>query len=151
MASGGQPKPLLGGHGCGAVFAAAAGLVLLAAAIRLLGPQWARGSGGTDFSAGWVTVPSREVGERLAEGLVEARLAACVNIIPGVTSVYSWKGKVEKDSELILMLKTRTELVPSVTAYVRKHHPYEVAEVITAVIHQGNAPYLEWLGEHTRP
>ena len=94
------------------------------------------------------------------------KLAACVNIIPGVTSVYEWEGKIENDSELILMIKTRTSLVTNLTGmaissnysclvtqnvlftdFVTKNHPYDVAEVISSPIDQGNKPYLDWIGK----
>ena len=87
-----------------------------------------------------------DVGEKIAGGLVTAKLAACVNIIPGVTSVYEWQGKIEKDPELILKIKTRTSRIPELTEFVKSNHPYDVCEVITTPIQSGNPQYLEWLG-----
>ena len=101
----------------------------------------------TPYSIAFVTVPNKEVGEKIAGGLVTAKLAACVNIIPGVTSVYEWEGKVEKDSELILKIKTRTSRIPELTEFVKSNHPYDVCEVITTPIESGNPQYLEWLGK----
>merc|ERR1712176_493190 len=95
-------------------------------------------SSGGDYSMAFVTVPNMEVGKKIAGGLVSNKLAACVNIIPGVTSVYEWEGKIENDSELILMIKTRTSLVTNLTDFVTKNHPYDVAEVISSPIDQGN-------------
>ena len=103
------------------------------------------------FSAAFVTVPDMEVAEKLASGLVTSKLAACVNIIPGLTSVYEWEGKVEKDSELLLMIKTRTERVDELSAWVKANHPYDVCEVISTKIDNGNPPYLKWLGEVVPP
>lgn len=105
---------------------------------------------GTGAVAVYVTVPSREVGHKLAAGLVEAKLAACVNIIPGVESVYWWEGKVNTDSELLLMIKTRQTLVPQLTAWVKGNHPYDECEVISVPITGGSASYLKWLFDSTK-
>ena len=101
----------------------------------------------TPYSIAFVTVPNKEVGEAIAGGLVSSKLAACVNIIPGVTSVYEWEGKIEKDSELILKIKTRTSRIPELTEFVKSKHPYDVCEVITTSIESGNQQYLDWLGK----
>lgn len=99
----------------------------------------------TPYSMAFVTVPNKDVGKKLASGLVDKQLAACVNMIPGLTSIYKWEGKIEEDSELLLMIKTKTELVDEISEYVRKNHPYDVAEVISSKIDNGNPPYLEWI------
>lgn len=106
----------------------------------------------TDYVAGtysmaFVTVPDMDVAKKLSHGIVQEKLAACVNIIPSVTSVYVWEGKVNEDSELLLMIKTRTDVIPLLSKYVRENHPYDVAEVISSKIEDGNAPYLKWLGD----
>ena len=101
----------------------------------------------TPYSIAFVTVPNKDVAEKIAGGLVSAKLAACVNIIPGVTSVYEWEGKIEQDSELILKIKTRTSRVPELTEFVKSNHPYDVCEVITTTIDSGNPQYLDWLGK----
>ncbi|RUS88316.1 hypothetical protein EGW08_003954, partial [Elysia chlorotica] len=98
-------------------------------------------------SMAFVTVPSMEVAKKLAGDLVKKRLAACVNIIPGVTSVYEWEGKIEEDSELILMVKTLTNKVDELSEYVKNNHPYDCAEVISSPIDNGNAPYLKWISQ----
>lgn len=103
-------------------------------------------SSGTPYSIAFVTVPNKDVGHKIAGGLVSAKLAACVNIIPGVESVYEWEGKIEKDSELILKIKTRTSRIPEVTEFVKSNHPYDVCEVIATPIEAGNQQYLDWLG-----
>ena len=78
---------------------------------------------------------------------MEKKLAACVNVIPGIISVYEWEGKIENDEEVLMMIKTRTSRIPELTEYVKTNHPYDVAEVITTSIEQGNQPYLDWLGK----
>ncbi|XP_006001001.1 protein CutA homolog [Latimeria chalumnae] len=98
-------------------------------------------------SAAFVTCPNDKVAKEIARGIVEKKLAACVNVIPQITSVYEWKGKIEEDSEILLMIKTRSSKVTALAEYIRSVHPYEVAEVISLPIDQGNPPYLKWLGE----
>ncbi|PNH06228.1 Protein CutA 1, chloroplastic [Tetrabaena socialis] len=99
----------------------------------------------------YVTVPSAKVGDALASKIVEARLAACVNILPGVTSVYWWDGKVNKDPELLLIIKTRAELLPQLTDFVRANHPYDEPEVVALPILGGSPTYLQWLKDNTAP
>ena len=106
----------------------------------------------TDFIVVLITVPSLEVGERIAARLLEKNLAACVNILPGVTSIYAWKGAVQKDQELLLVVKTRAELfhdrlVPAVKAV----HPYEVPEIIALPLVLGSPNYLDWIAAETQP
>ncbi|KAG8014572.1 Protein CutA-like protein [Nibea albiflora] len=98
-------------------------------------------------AAAFVTCPNDKVAKELARGIVERKLAACVNIIPAITSVYEWKGEIEEDSEVLLMIKTRSSKVPDLAQYVRSNHPYEVAEVISLPIDQGNPPYLKWIAD----
>ncbi|XP_015121733.1 protein CutA homolog [Diachasma alloeum] len=98
------------------------------------------------YSVAYVTVPSNEIAKKLAHGIVKSKLAACVNIIPQVTSVYEWKDEINEESELLLMIKTRTEAVGNLTKYVKENHPYEVCEVISFPIENGNEEYLNWIG-----
>ncbi|XP_058713568.1 protein CutA homolog [Poecile atricapillus] len=102
-------------------------------------------------SAAFVTCPNLSVATELARALVLQGLAACVNIVPGVTSVYSWQGKLEEDSEVLLMIKTRSSRVPALTEFVRRQHPYEVPEVVALPVAQGNAPYLRWVRDVVPP
>ncbi len=92
-----------------------------------------------------VTAPSEEVAGRLAHGLVEARLAACVNILPGLRSVYRWQGAVESAAEHLLLVKCAAERYDAVEAWVQAHHPYELPECVALPITAGSAPYLAWL------
>ncbi|KAG2435306.1 hypothetical protein HXX76_007381 [Chlamydomonas incerta] len=109
----------------------------------------AGGSSPTGAIVVYVTVPNAEVGEALAAKLVEAKLAACVSILPGVTSVYFWDGKVNKDAELLLIIKSREELLPELTAFVRANHPYDEPEVIGLPVLGGSPSYLKWLMDNT--
>lgn len=86
-----------------------------------------------------------EVAKKLAHGIISNKLAACVNIIPSVTSVYEWEGKIQEDNELLLMVKTQTGKVDDLSKFVRENHPYSVAEVISTPIENGNLPYLKWI------
>ena len=96
------------------------------------------------------TVGSPEDAERIARGLVEQGLAACVNIVPGVVSVYRFKGAVERASEMLLVIKTRAERFPGLREALVAMHPYELPEVIALPIEAGHAPYLAWLDEGVR-
>ncbi|XP_014784208.1 divalent-cation tolerance protein CutA isoform X1 [Octopus bimaculoides] len=99
------------------------------------------------YSMAFVTVPDINVAKHIAGGLVREKLAACVNIIPGVISVYEWENEVNEDPEILLMIKTRTSRVNDVVEFVRGNHPYDVAEVISTPIDKGNAPYLKWIAD----
>ena len=103
-----------------------------------------------EFVVVWVTAPSGEEANKLADALVAEDLAACVNMVPGVESVYKWEGKVEKGTEVLMMAKTRRTLLAEFSAFVKKHHSYEVPETIAAEIVGGSAAYLQWLRENTR-
>ena len=93
--------------------------------------------------------PDREVAERIAQALVDKRLAACVNILAGCTSVFRWQGEVERAEEIPLFIKTRTARYPEVEALIRHLHPYELPEVIAVPLAQGLPEYLQWLAEET--
>jgi periplasmic divalent cation tolerance protein len=97
-----------------------------------------------------VTASSPDEGARIAEALVSERLAACVNRVDGISSVYWWKGKVERESETLLIAKTRGELVDRLIARVKELHSYSVPEVIALPIEAGNADYLNWIAEETK-
>jgi periplasmic divalent cation tolerance protein len=86
----------------------------------------------------------------LARRLVEEKLAACVNILPGARSIYAWKGELCDDSEALLVIKTRAARFDALRARVVALHPYEVPEVIELPILDGHAPYLKWLDDSTR-
>jgi periplasmic divalent cation tolerance protein len=95
------------------------------------------------------TCPDMATATRLAESLVNAGLAACVNIVPGLVSVYRWEGTIAKDSEVLLMIKTTEERVADVVAHIEREHPYDLPEVIAHPIVAGLDSYLEWVRQCT--
>lgn len=94
-----------------------------------------------------VTAPSADVAAQLARTLVEERLAACGNIVPGVRSIYRWQGEVQDESEVLLLLKTVPARVPALTARVVALHPYDVPEVVTVPLDSGLDAYVAWVEE----
>jgi periplasmic divalent cation tolerance protein len=100
-----------------------------------------------EFIVVFVTVGSAAEGERLAQALVEERLAACVNRIPNIQSVYRWEGKVEQSGEELLVIKTGRQLFTALEKRVRELHSYEVPEIIALPLIEGNEAYLRWLEE----
>lgn len=98
----------------------------------------------------YVTTPNEESAKKIAKALVDRKLAACVNILPHVLSIYEWEGNVNEDSELLLMIKTTTVNVDQLTKFVRENHPYSVAEVISVKIDNGNPSYLDWVTKSVR-
>lgn len=103
---------------------------------------------GKKISVVFCTCPL-EHAERLASHLVESSRAACINILPQVTSIYRWEGKINRDSESLLVIKCATETVPELTAALTREHPYDVPEVIALPVEGGNADYLRWVLEES--
>jgi periplasmic divalent cation tolerance protein len=96
-----------------------------------------------------VTTATREEAEKIAQLLLDRRKVACVNIVPGVHSVFWWQGKLDSAQESLLIAKTRTSLVPRVVDLVRGAHSYTVPEVIALPVVAGNQDYLEWIDQET--
>jgi periplasmic divalent cation tolerance protein len=91
------------------------------------------------------TCPDTRVADRIAEALVSEGLAACVNILPGIASVYRWEGQVQRDAEVLLLIKTTRGRLPELTDRVRGLHPYELPEVIAVPVSGGLPDYLQWV------
>ena len=83
--------------------------------------------------------------ESLARALVDARVAACVNVLPAITSIYRWQGEVSRDEEALLLIKTTQDAFESLRLEVLARHPYELPEVIAREVTDGHAPYLDWV------
>ncbi len=96
-----------------------------------------------------ITAPDKNLAMKLAETLVDQRLAACVNIIPQIKSVYRWQEKIEKSEEFLLIAKTRAKLSKDIIRAVKEKHSYSVPEVIFTDILDGSEDYLDWLGANT--
>lgn len=99
----------------------------------------------------YCTTASLDEAEKVAEAVVGQRLAACANIIPGMRSLYWWQGKLEKGEEAVLILKTRTDLVPAATEAVKRAHSYSVPCVLPLPVGAGGNPdYVDWLLAETK-
>ena len=98
----------------------------------------------------FVTTPSEEEATRIGRALVEAELAACANILPGVRSIFRWEGKVSEEQESLMVLKSRADLFEELTATVKKLHSYRVPEIIALPITRGSPDYLNWIRDVTR-
>ena len=93
------------------------------------------------------TAGSEEEGARIAKSLVEQKLCACVNLVPGVRSFYRWEGAVQDDAEVLLIIKTTQEKLQALSDHLGEIHGYDVPEVLAIAVDKGSASYLEWLAE----
>jgi periplasmic divalent cation tolerance protein len=98
----------------------------------------------------FVTAPSRESAVSLAGTIIDSQLAACVNILPEITSVYNWKGKREQSEEVLLLVKSRAELFPELETLISSNHPYEVPEILAIPSTAVAEPYARWLRDETK-
>ena len=96
------------------------------------------------------TTDSEQAAGDLAEAIVEARLGACVHVMP-ITSVYRWDGKVTKDAEWRLVVKTTSDRLDELMAFVKQRHSYDVPQLVATKLAQGSADYLDWITTQTRP
>lgn len=97
----------------------------------------------------YMTAETPEQARDIARNLIEARLAACVNIIDGMTSMYWWQGKVEEGTETVMIAKTRADMVDRLTAKVRELHTYQCPCVVSLPIDGGNPEFLDWIEAET--
>lgn len=93
----------------------------------------------------YVTTPNDEVARKLAKQLVEKRLAACINIVKTVESIYEWKGVIEHDQESMMIIKSHSNKTNDLIEFVEKNHPYDCPEVITLKLDSGSKKYLDWV------
>ncbi|MFL5381025.1 MAG: divalent-cation tolerance protein CutA [Longimicrobiaceae bacterium] len=103
----------------------------------------------TGVSVVLVSVPDAGVGRRLARALLDERLVACANLVPGVTSLYRWEGEVQEEDEVLLVMKTSSGLVPRLTARIPELHPYELPEVLALRVTDGLPAYCRWVLDET--
>lgn len=104
----------------------------------------------TDTLVVLVTVPSVEAGQSIARALVAEHLAACVNVVPGIRSIFFWEGRLQEEPEALLVVKTRRECYDALQRRVIELHPYSVPEVLALPVEAGSPTYLAWVEETVR-
>lgn len=97
------------------------------------------------FEIIFCTCPDKDTAKKLAHLLVTKKLAACVNILPGITSVYTWEEQIESVQEYLLLIKSSKDNYQAIETMLFKHHPYEVPEIIAVAIEHGLPEYLDWV------
>lgn len=102
-----------------------------------------------EFIVVYITTPNEEEASKIARTLVEDKLAGCVNMVRNIRSIYRWEGKIEDDSEVLMIAKTRKELFAALKKKVKELHGYTVPEVIAIPIVDGSEDYMKWLYEET--
>ena len=119
---------------------------LAAAALPDSGPDL---SANSEFAVVYATFPTHETARAAARRLIERRLAACVNIIPGMTAVYEWEGELHEDAEIVALIKTRRTHCEAAIGAVREGHPYANPAAIVLDVSGGSRDYLDWLRSAT--
>lgn len=104
----------------------------------------------TDIVLAFSTIDTEEEAAKIARALVEANVAACVNIVPKITSVYAWKGELCEEEELMLVIKTQQKRIGELKALLKELHPYEVPELIVFPVTDGLPDYLSWVLANTK-
>lgn len=105
----------------------------------------------TSYIQVMTTTEKKEDAEKIAATLLEARLAACVQIVGPIRSLYRWEGKIEQAEEFVCVIKSRQDLFDPLAAALREIHPYRVPEILATKVSAGGRDYLAWLGEELRP
>ena len=103
-----------------------------------------------DYIVVFCTVPDKESGLQIANELVSQKIAACVNIVPGITSIYTWNGQICNDQELLLIIKAKKTHYNEIEDVIKKLHTYQVPEIIALSIVDGSKNYLQWIIEVTK-
>jgi periplasmic divalent cation tolerance protein len=96
-----------------------------------------------------VTVPDHNIARKVSEAVLTARLAACVNVLPGIQSMYWWEGKIADEQEVLLLMKTTEARFESLSQTIRSAHPYEVPEIVAVPVVRGLPQYIEWIRRET--
>ncbi len=96
------------------------------------------------------TVPDADTAKALARLLVKERLAACCNVVPGLTSIYRWEGEIQEDQERLLIIKTTQRAYGDLEKRLKELHPYDVPEIIALPVEQGNSDYIKWVNENVQ-
>lgn len=105
----------------------------------------------TKFFLILVTAPNRPTARRLARAVLEARLAACANLVPGIESHYWWQGRLERAGEVLILFKTTGDKVPALQKAILAAHPYDTPEFVVLALNSGSKRYLAWIGESVEP
>jgi periplasmic divalent cation tolerance protein len=94
------------------------------------------------------TAPDKDTATRLARGLVKHNLAACVNIVPAIRSIYRWQGALQDDAEVLMVIKSTHSAFADLEAWLLEHHPYDVPEILALPVEKGSGPYLDWVSDN---
>jgi periplasmic divalent cation tolerance protein len=103
-----------------------------------------------EYTIVFSTVDSKDSADKIAETLVAEKLAACVNVVGPISSVYWWEGKIEKSEEYLLIIKSRRDLLNALMRRLKEAHPYKVPEILAVKVDRGNEDYLAWIDESVR-
>jgi periplasmic divalent cation tolerance protein len=103
-----------------------------------------------DYITIFCTSPDLDTARKISEELVQSRLAACCNILPGIQSIYHWENILQQDDELLILIKTRSDIFSEVERKIKDIHPYSVPEIIALPLIHGNVEYLNWMDDNVK-